>query len=67
MWNEMEENGQYRIDCRLSGERTMEENVNVMIEFATDIRKEQVGDAKVRNKHEGYGFLADAHQNVIKL
>jgi CHAD domain-containing protein len=66
MWNEMEENGQYRIDCRLSGERTMEENVNVMIEFATDIRKEQVGDAKVRNKHEGYGFLADAHQNVIK-
>ena len=53
MWNEMEENGQYRIDCRLSGERTMEENFNVMIEFETDIRKEQVGDAKLRNKHEG--------------
>ena len=66
MWNETDEYGQYQIDCRLSGERTMEENVNVMIEFATDIRKKQVEGEKVKNRHEGYGFLAEAHQEVIK-
>lgn len=66
MWKETDEYGQYQIDCRLSGERTMEENVNVMIEFATDIRKKQVGEQKVKNRHEGYGFLADAHQDVLK-
>ena len=37
-----------------------------MIEFATELRKEQAGETKVRNRHEGYGLLADAHQNVIK-
>lgn len=66
MYKETDENGQYMIDCRLSGERNMDENVNVMIQFATDIRKEEVGEARVRNRHEGYGFLADAHQNVIR-
>ena len=66
MWSEMSSEGQYNIDCRLSGERTMEENVNVMIDFATDICREQAGVKKVKNRHEGYGFLAEAHQNVIK-
>ena len=64
MWSEMNSEGQYNIDCRLSGERTMEENVNVMIGFATDICREQ--NRKVKNRHEGYGYLAEAHQNVIK-
>ena len=66
MWSEMNSEGQYNIDCRLSGERTMEENVNVMIDFATDICREQAGVKKVKNRHEGYGVLAEAHQNVIK-
>ncbi len=66
MWKETDENGQYNLDCRLSSERTLEENVNVMMEFAADLRKEEVGSAKIKNRHEGYGFLADAHQNVIK-
>lgn len=66
MWNEIDENGQYNLDCRLSSERTMEENINVMIEFATDLTKEQHGEKKVKNRHEGYGILAEAHQNVIK-
>ena len=30
------------------------------------LRKEQTGERQVRNRHEGYGLLADAHQNVIK-
>jgi hypothetical protein len=64
MYKEIDENGQYQLDCRLSGERTMEENVNVMVQFATDIRKEEVGDVKVKNCHEGYGFLADAQQTL---
>lgn len=64
MWSEMNSEGQYNIDCRLSGERTMEENVNVMIGFATDICREQ--NRQVKNRHEGYGYLAEAHQNVIK-
>lgn len=64
MWSEFDENGQMQLDCRLSSERNMEENTMVMIEFATDIRKEQVGDAKVKSRHEGYGLLADMHQTV---
>ena len=66
MYKEQDEYGQFQLDCRLSSERTIEENVNVMIEFATELRKDQVGEVKVRNRHEGYGLLADAHQNVIK-
>lgn len=66
MYREIDENGQYNLDCRLTSERTIEENVNVMIEFATQLRKEQTGERQVRNRHEGYGLLADAHQNVIK-
>ena len=66
MYKETDEYGQFQMDCRLTSERTIEENVNVMIEFATELRKDQVGEVKVRNRHEGYGLLADAHQNVIK-
>ena len=66
MYRETDEYGQFNLDCRLTSERTIEENVNVMIEFATQLRKEQTGGRQVRNRHEGYGLLADAHQNVIK-
>ncbi|MCD8366119.1 MAG: hypothetical protein LUC83_10015 [Clostridiales bacterium] len=64
MYKEMDSNGQYQLDCRLSSERNMEENVSAMIDFARDIRKSEVGDAKVKNRHEGYGFLADAYVTV---
>lgn len=66
MWKEIEKNGQYKIDCRLSGERTIEENINVMIDFATELRSLEEQNAKVRNRHEGYGILADIHQDVIR-
>ena len=66
MYKETDGNGQYQLDVRLSAERSIEENVGVMIEFATDIRKEEAGEEKVKNRHEGYGFLADAHQALIR-
>lgn len=64
MYKEMDEGGQYQLDCRLSSERNLEENTMVMIDFACDIRKEEVGEKKVRNRHEAYGFLADAYVTV---
>lgn len=64
MFKQMDENGQYNIDCRLSSERDMDENVSAIIQFATDLRKEQVGDDKIRNRHEGYGLMADRFQEV---
>ena len=66
MFKEQDKYGQYQIDCRLSGERSLEENVAAIIDFGTQIRKEEVGDVQVKNRHEGYGFLADAHQGVIR-
>ncbi|MBQ7655641.1 MAG: hypothetical protein IJS41_03940 [Clostridia bacterium] len=66
MYKETDGSGQFQLDCRLSSERDMEENVNVIVGFAADIRKEEMGEAKVKNRHEGYGFLADAHQALTK-
>ena len=66
MYKETDGYGQFQLDCRLSSERDMEENVNVIVGFAADVRKEEMGEAKVRNRHEGYGFLADAHQALTK-
>ena len=65
MYRPMDDNGQYNIDCRLSREKDMEDNISTMIQFATEVRKDEVGEAKVRNKHEGYGFLADFYQTLI--
>ena len=61
MYKEMDENGQYQLDCRLNSERNLEENVNVMITFVCDLRKRE---KRIRNRHEGYGFLADAYLTV---
>lgn len=66
MYKEINENGQYQLDCRLSSERNLEENTNVMVSFACDILKEEVGDKRVRNRHEGYGFLAEHHVSVTR-
>ena len=52
-------NGQYPLDCRLSSEWNLEENTSVMIDFAHDIVKTQK-PGKVKNRHEGYGILAEA-------
>ncbi len=59
MYREIDENGQYQLDCRLSSERSLEENTNVMIDFAHDIVKAEK-PGKVGNRHEGYGILAEA-------
>lgn len=64
MYKEMDENGQYQLDCRLNSERNLEENVNVMIAFVCDLRKQEIGEKRIRNRHEGYGFLADAYLTV---
>lgn len=59
MYKEVDENGQYQLDCRLSSERNLEENTNIMIDFAHDIVKSEK-PGKVKNRHEGYGILAEA-------
>lgn len=66
MYKEMDGNGQYVLDCRLDHEVSLEENTIKFIDFATEIRKIAVDGKKVRNRHEGYGFLAEAHQNLIR-
>lgn len=59
MYKETDENGQYQLDCRRSSERSLEENTNIMIDFAHDIVKAQKPGV-VKNRHEGYGILAEA-------
>lgn len=59
MYKETDENGQYQLDCRLSSERSLEENTNIMIDFAHDIVKAQKPGV-IKNRHEGYGILAEA-------
>lgn len=66
MFKPEDESGQYQLDCRLTSERNLEENVNVMINFTCDLRKQEIGEKKVRNRHEGYGFLADAYLTVTQ-
>lgn len=64
MFTPTDKSGQYVIDTRLDSEKSMEGNVLTMVDFATAIRKGEVSGQKIKNKHEGYGFLADRHQNV---
>ena len=66
MFKETDENGQYNMDCRLDHEISMDQNTMSFIEFATNVRKTAVGNEKVRNRFEGYGLLADAHQNLVR-
>ena len=65
MYREHDDNGQYQLDSRSDAEKRIEENVVEFIEDATSIIKSTADNKKVRNRHEGYGFLAEAHQNVI--
>ena len=50
MYQEMDESGQYQLDCRLDSERDLEENVNIMISFAHKQLEAKVGDNFVKNR-----------------
>ncbi len=64
MYKETNENGQYQLDWRLNSESSLEENVNIMIDFLCESKKQEIGEKRIRNRHEGYGFLADAYLSV---
>ena len=65
MFKDHDDDGQCQFDSRSDAEKRIEENVVKLIEDATSIVKSAADSKKVRNRHEGYGFLAEAHQNVI--
>ena len=62
MYKETDGYGQYQLDCRLSSEKSLEENTNLMISFACDVLKNK--RTRTKNCHEGYGVLAEDMQNV---
>lgn len=66
MFKNPDDNGQYVIDSRSDAEKVIEEKVVEFIEFATAIEKKATENKRIRNRHEGYGFLAEAHQEVIR-
>lgn len=66
MYQEMDESGQYQLDCRLDSERDLEENVNIMISFAHKQLEAKVGDNFVKNRYEGYGILSEQFSGLAK-
>ena len=66
MYKEMDENGQYQMDCRLDSERDLEENVIIMITFAHRQLEARVGDNFVKNRYEGYGLLSEQFSGLAK-
>lgn len=66
MYQEMDESGQYQLDCRLDSERDLEENVNIMISFAHKQLEAKVGDNFVKNRYEGYGILSEQFAGLSK-
>lgn len=66
MYKEMDENGQYQMDCRLDSERNLEENVSIMITFAHRQLEARVGDNFVKNRYEGYGLLSEQFSGLAK-
>ena len=66
MYKEMDENGQYQMDCRLDSERDLEENVNIMISFAHKQLEARVGNNIVKNRYEGYGLLSEQFAGLAK-
>ena len=66
MYKEMDENGQYQMDCRLDSERDLEENVSIMITFAHRQLEARVGDNFVKNRSEGYGLLSEQFSGLAK-
>ncbi len=66
MYKEMDENGQYQMDCRLDSERDLEENVSIMITFAHRQLEARVGDNFVKNRYDGYGLLSEQFSGLAK-
>ena len=66
MYSEIDENGQYQLDCRLDSERDLEENVSIMITFAHKQLEAKVGDNFVKNRYEGYGILSEQFAGLSK-
>lgn len=60
---------QMEIDVRLDSERTLQDNVAKVIQFAYEKRNMEAEEsgyplAPVRNKHEGYGIAAEAWSKI---
>lgn len=66
MYQEMDENGQYQLDCRLDSEKDLEENVSIMITFAHRQLESRVGNNFVKNRYEGYGLLSEQFSGLAK-
>ena len=58
MFREMDKDGQMNIDVRLEPERELQENVNVLLEFAHE-QVMRAAEDTVKNRFEGYGLLAE--------
>jgi hypothetical protein len=50
---------QMEMDLRLQPERDLDENIGVLMSFAHQQLMSEMPDGAVKNRHEGYGILAE--------
>ena len=50
---------QMELDLRLQPERDLDENIGVLMSFAHQQLMSEIPDGTVKNRHEGYGILAE--------
>lgn len=56
----MMENEQMEMDLRLDADEELEENVEILIALASkQLLSSQIEDKRIKNRHEGYGILAE--------
>lgn len=55
---------QTELDLRLDWERDMDENIEILVSFAHRVLMEEQAGNLVKNRHEGYGLLAEQYVNV---
>lgn len=55
---------QQELDLRLDWERDMDENIEVLVSFAHRVLMDAQEGNIVKNRHEGYGLLAEQYVNV---
>ena len=60
----MSEYYQEELDLRLEPERELDENIGVMVEYAFRQLMDASGGSEVKNRHEGYGLLAERFVSV---
>ena len=65
MYKEMDDSGQLNLDCRLESEKSLEDNILTVMEFASDIQRRERKSA-TKDRFDGYGHLADDYQHVLK-